>query len=77
MRSCSACVELTKVAPNCGCAADETWDAAAGACDGEVEPETETPAVNPPASTPAPVQDASANILKFVATLLVALICLF
>lgn len=40
MRSCTKCIEKTKVAPNCGCATDEKWSASKGMCDGEEKAES-------------------------------------
>lgn len=68
MRSCTACIETGKVAPNCGCAKNETWKN--NKCDGEEKAETKTEV------TPTPIAVVSANILKFAAIVLIALIAL-
>merc|ERR1711939_984626 len=73
MRSCTKCVEKTKTAPSCGCAANEKWNATAGKCDGEVAP----PKTEQPTNTgKTEEKKASANFLKFAAIVLVALTAL-
>jgi len=67
MRSCTACAGEGRTAPNCGCADDETWNSATSTCDGEAEAESE-----PDTSS----GNTSANILKFAAMVLLALLAL-
>lgn len=66
--SCQMCVETGKTAPNCGCAADETWSASKMICDGEAVPETMSD------DGSGAVAAASANVMKFFVSALVALI---
>merc|ERR1711988_2030428 len=65
-RSCTACFESTKTAPNCECASGETWNSTTNTC-ATAAAETTTTA------TPS---SSSANILKFAAMVLIALIAL-